>query len=444
MVTVPTIFLLNKEPNCFDNVQNGDEAGVDCGGSCQFLCSFEAVDPTVIWSRAFKITDGVYSVAAYIENQNINSETWAPYVFKLYDSANSLIGEREGKIYIQKNKVIAVFEPNINTGGRIPNRVSFEFTQKLNWNRNTKVYPNLLVTQKVLSGENLRPRIDAIVQNTSLDTAENIELVAIVYDNKENAIAVSRTFIDSLSKDQLSHISFTWPQPFATRQEVCRVANSDSVGSVPESLGVMLAIDRSGSMAAQGKKPPQPLTTVKDAAISFVNKFKGTDQVGVVSFAGTASDPVDSILSNEYKSVIESINNIAISETGTQYTNIADGLEKSYDQLFSKDQTQLTNRAIVLLTDGDPNRPEKTGDPNYPKLSALQTANTLKKAGVEIFTIGLGAEVNPDFLKNLATNPEHYYSATNSEDLAGIYEKIAVKFCSTGPSVVEIIPRILP
>jgi hypothetical protein len=77
-------------------------------------------------------------------------------------------------------------------------------------------------------------------------------------------------------------------------------------------------------------------------------------------------------------------------------------------------------------------------------LSALQTANTLKKAGVEIFTIGLGAEVNPDFLKNLATNPEHYYSATNSEDLAGIYEKIAVKFCSTGPSVVEIIPRILP
>ena len=34
---------------------------------------------------------------------------------------------------------------------------------------------------------------------------------------------------------------------------------------------------------AAGVKPPQPLTTVKDAAISFVNKFKGTDQVGVVS-----------------------------------------------------------------------------------------------------------------------------------------------------------------
>ncbi len=444
MVTVPTIFLLNKQPSCFDKEKNGDEAGVDCGGSCQFLCSFEAVNPTVIWSRAFKVTDGIYTAVAYVENQNINSETWAPYNFKLYDSTNNLIGEREGKTYIQKNKVVAVFEPNINTGGRVPARVSFEFPNELKWNRNNETTPNLLVTQKILSGENTKPRIDATVQNTSLETAENVELVAIVYDNKENAIAASRTFIDSLPKDELSHIAFTWPQPFVTKQEVCRVPNPNSVSSQPESLGVMLAIDRSGSMTAEGKKPPQPLTAVKNAAISFVNKFKGTDQVGVVSFAGTASDPVDSVLTSEYNSVITAIDNIAISETGTQYTNIGDGLEKSYNQLFAADQSQLTNRAVVLLTDGDPNKPEKAGDPNYPKLFALQKAETLKKAGAEVFTIGLGAGVNPDFLKNIASNPEHFYTATKSDDLADIYEKIAVKFCSTGPSVVEIIPRILP
>ncbi len=445
IVIIPTIFLLHKTPTCSDSVQNGDETGVDCGGSCQYLCSSEAVAPTVLWSRAFKVVDGIYSAVAYIENQNINSETWAPYTFKLYDASNSLIGSREGTTYIQKNKVIAVFEPNINTQGKIPARVAFEFSKKLDWNRNAGIPQNLVITQKVLSDEKNKPRIDATVENKSLQTAENIELVAIVYDNKENAIAASRTFVDSLPKDQSSHVAFTWPQPFATKQEICRVSNPDTVGSRPEALGVMLAIDRSGSMAALGENPPQPLTAVKNAAISFVNKFKGTDQVGVVSFAGTASEPVDAPLSTDYSSVISAIQNIAINESGTQYTNIGDGLDKSYGQLSALTASNLTNRAIVLLTDGDPNKPEKSGfKGDYPAVFALQEADEIKKAGTEIFTIGLGTNLNQNLLKTIATDADHFYSATSSADLASIYSKIAVSFCTTGPSVVEIIPRILP
>lgn len=444
VVLIPTIFVLNKAPTCSDGTQNGDETGTDCGGACQRLCSFEAVKPTVLWSRAFKITDGVYSAVAYVENQNINSETVAPYIFKIFDSSNALIAERKGTTYIQKNKILAVFEPNINTGQKIPARVSFEFDEDLEWSRNTTKQPELEITQRSLTNETVRPRIDAGIKNKSLETVENIELVAVVYDNKQNAIAASRTLVDRLAKDEVSNVTFTWPQPFASQEEICRVPNTGSVGSRPQALGVMLAIDRSGSMSSQGSNPPQPLTAVKNAAISFVNKFKGTDQVGVVSFANTASDPVDAPLSQNYSSVVSSIQNISISGAGTQYTNIGDGLDKSQAQLFGPNAGQLTNRVIVLLTDGDPNKPEKSGDRNYPQTFALQEAEEIKKAGVEIFTIGLGSEVNPSFLKSLATVPEYFYTATSSGDLAGIYDKIAIKFCSTEASVVEIIPRILP
>ncbi len=214
LITIPTLFFLHKTPTCFDGVQNGAETGTDCGGACQLICSAETVNPTILWSRAFKVAESVYSAVAYIENPNINSEAWATYVFKLYDANNVIIATQENSTLIPKNKVIAIFEPNINTQGKIPARITFEFTNTLAWNRNDETPPNLLVTQKVLTGEIEKPRIDAIVRNNSLVPVNRIEVVAIVYDNKENAIAASRTFVDSLARDASAHVTFTWPLPF--------------------------------------------------------------------------------------------------------------------------------------------------------------------------------------------------------------------------------------
>src|SRR5574343_394328 len=84
LVAVPAFFLWHETPTCFDSKQNGDEAGVDCGGSCRLLCSFDAISPNVLWTRSFRVAPGVYSAVAYVENHNITSSAVAvPYVFKL-------------------------------------------------------------------------------------------------------------------------------------------------------------------------------------------------------------------------------------------------------------------------------------------------------------------------------------------------------------------------
>lgn len=444
LIITPVFILWYKAPTCFDGKKNGSETGIDCGGKCQLLCSFEGLDPIILWSRAFKITDGVYSAVAYIQNPNINSDTTTTYIFRLYDSDNVLIGTKENQTYIPKNKTVAIFEPNIDTQSKVPARVTFEFTQKLVW-RKTDVRPvELTVTQKSISGETTRPRIDAIVENNSTEDIGRVEVVAIVYDDNRNAIASSRTFIDKLNRDQSVGIAFTWLLPFLTSEYVCRVPLTGVVGSRPEALGVMLAVDRSGSMIIQGTNPPQPLTDVKNAVMSFVRQMRGTDQVGVVSFATTASDPVDSQLSKNYEAVIQKILNIEVGASSTQYTNIADGIEKSMSQFFGDNQTALTNRVIILLTDGIANQPEKEGDKTYPETIAIHKSEEAKTAGVEIFTIGLGNDINVDFLKKIASGDDHYFSATSTSDLKDIYEKIAVRFCSTGPSVVEIIPQVMP
>ncbi|HEV8666356.1 MAG TPA: hypothetical protein VN665_00715, partial [Candidatus Paceibacterota bacterium] len=63
----------NAAPTCFDNKQDGTELGVDCGGSCSLLCQDTARQPTVQWARPFQTGAGIYTAAAYIQNNNVGA-----------------------------------------------------------------------------------------------------------------------------------------------------------------------------------------------------------------------------------------------------------------------------------------------------------------------------------------------------------------------------------
>lgn len=140
------------------------------------------------------------------------------YVFRLYDNGNVLIGERAGTTFIPANQTFAIFEAGIRTGGRVPARTSFSFTDTFVWSQNDATYkPPLLLTNNILlTNESSSPRIDAVLQNESLLTVSNIEAVAIVYDTSDNAIASSRTIVQDLAAGASTPITFTWPTPFSS------------------------------------------------------------------------------------------------------------------------------------------------------------------------------------------------------------------------------------
>src|ERR1035437_2857393 len=78
----PIIF---QKPTCGDLKQNGDETGVDCGGSCPLMCKDKTSDPVVLWSRAFPVLGNTYNLVAFVENQNKNSGVVnMPYEFRIY------------------------------------------------------------------------------------------------------------------------------------------------------------------------------------------------------------------------------------------------------------------------------------------------------------------------------------------------------------------------
>ena len=434
-ISFPVYFLLSTPPTCFDNKQNGDENGIDCGGSCSLMCKSDIIDPIVLWTRTFIVAPGFYNAVAYVENPNANAEAKsANYSLKIYDENNTLITERIGTTYIPPKKRFAIFESAIKSIDREPKRAVFQFTDIPAWDKKSITNDDITIKSSALSNEKTTPRIDAVVQNKTLKDLNNIEFTAIIFDNTREAVGASKTLVESLPAGTSQNIVFTWPMPFATGLESCEIPSD-----------IMVVLDRSGSMAFDNLNPPQPLTDVKNAALSFVDNLTDSSMVGVLSFATNASNPIDAKLSSDFVSIKKVISNISILKVGgLQQTNIGDALASSTAELNSSRHRDGAKKAIVLLTDGVPTRPLKIGDKMWPQKFALDIASSTKSSGISIYAIGLGKDVDPNYLTNLSSGTSYYRTATTTNSLKSIYSSIADSLCKKTPAVIEIIPKLVP
>lgn len=427
-------------PACFDGIKNGDETGIDCGGSCSLVCSESAIKPVVRWDpRLFEVSPGLWSVLVYVENLNKDADaTYVPYSFTIYGGSNEILGERKGVTILPKNKTVGIFEGNITIDKELrPKRAIFELGDKIIWERNENPNPVLVITSSPLLRPDNAPRVEANVKNNNIEEIKNIELVAVIFDGSDNAIAASRTFIESLKKSESTNIFFTWPKPFELGSKVCEKPSD-----------VVLLLDRSGSMASLGLNPPQPLTLAKEAAVSFVKQLSLNDEVSVVSFAAQSKNPIDLSLTSDFNSAEQAVKSVNIESGSTQYTNIYEALHSAWQELVSARAKGGSSKIVILLTDGvatnpkDPNGNTEADDIKYAEDLALKESLNLKKDGLAIYTIGLGDKINESFLKTIASKEDNYFFAPQALDLETIYKNISFRICKEIPARIEITYKI--
>lgn len=218
LVGVPLFFIFYNAPTCFDNKANGDEAGVDCGGSCELLCSAQSLpilsqgDPQVI-----EVASGLYEVVHVVENPNVRGEARAArYVINIFDVDKVVpIKIIEGETYVPPNSTFAIFEGPFNLEAASTTRATFKWKEEsLVWKKNTDPVPELLVREKILKNGESSPRLEAKLSNMSLDDVKNIEVVALLRDEGGSIVAASRTIVDSLRGGESAPVIFTWPEPF--------------------------------------------------------------------------------------------------------------------------------------------------------------------------------------------------------------------------------------
>ncbi len=229
LVGLPLLFLLYQSPTCFDGKQNGDETGLDCGGSCQLLCTAESL-PLILKGdpRIIKTSENNYEIVVLVENPNPFGEIYrARYTIRLYDSSSSVpIRVLDGSTHVPKGITFSIFEGPITLEpGVVPTKATFEWnSEDLVWQKNDLKSPELVINNLKFSREDTTPRLDAVIKNVSLENVSNIDLAALVSNDAGNIFAASKTFVDSLPPGASVPIVFIWPAPFGDR-----VVNTDII-----------------------------------------------------------------------------------------------------------------------------------------------------------------------------------------------------------------------
>ncbi|MFK7930726.1 MAG: VWA domain-containing protein, partial [Myxococcota bacterium] len=167
-------------------------------------------------------------------------------------------------------------------------------------------------------------------------------------------------------------------------------------------MQVALIMDCSGSMYGQN------ITDARAAATSFAERTLdvANRQVAVVAFPGGTR----AAATNDLARITQAIEGL----TPIGSTPLADGLHDARDLLRPRAGVQ---RVFVVLTDGHPDDPDAT----------MAEVHRLKASGARVITIGVGSQVQQDFLRTLASQPGDYHFCSESIELRGTFINLATE-----------------
>ncbi len=434
----PVYQVTHPAPTCFDSKQNGTETGVDCGGPCSASCLVDIKPLNVVWTKAFFLSASSYDLGAYVENPNQNSGVKnARYNFRVLDNSGRVLTQKQGTTEIAPGSGMVIFEPHVNVVGN-PDRVEIIFNQDdlAHWTRGKSGASAITSKNQKLINVDTTPRFDVtLVNNDSVDSADNLTVSAIVYDALRHPVALSRTSVDTVTAGGTQDTFFTWPTRFSKH-------TGGGVCTTP--VDTMLVFDRSGSMSVN-----QKLISAKAAAEAYVDVASQDDKIGLVSFGTTATNPIDQPLSIDHDAVKNSIEKIQVEKGTLQYTDLGEALRAAVVELQSGNYTKGAKMVVVALTDGIANRPLDPANPKnktYPEEYAAQVARVAQSSGMEVYAIGLGSDINEAFLAGrIATDQSHYFKAPTAAYLADAYKRISETVCKEEGFITDIVvtPRAI-
>ncbi len=174
------------------------------------------------------------------------------------------------------------------------------------------------------------------------------------------------------------------------------------------------------------------LTISKQAASEFIDNLNSErDKVALVSFSSSAR--IDSNLTNDFMLVKTKID--SFSANGS--TAIGDALNKATSTISSSSNVKI----LILLTDGIANVPmPHSAANNY----TLEQAQIAKDNGAIVYTIGLGPDVRPELLTQIASDSNKYYFSPTASDLNAIFTSIAHEINTLAASnivITDVLPR---
>lgn len=216
-LAIVLISVVSKTPSCTDGIQNQDEQGIDCGGSCSYLCTSQLRPPTVLFTKTISNGAGRTDVVASVENINATAAAKnVPYTVTIYGDKQIFVQEVTGTLDLPPSSTVPVFISGVSTGNQ---KVLHAFLaiassspQWFSMTNNKNIKPVIFNT--LLGGATTTPRVDAILSNSSVVTLLDVPIIIFVHDEQGEIIAASKTILPSIPAQGQATATFTWGAPF--------------------------------------------------------------------------------------------------------------------------------------------------------------------------------------------------------------------------------------
>lgn len=157
----------------------------------------------------------------------------------------------------------------------------------------------------------------------------------------------------------------------ARPQRVVRLADTDRFG-----IDIVVALDASGSMAAEDFRPRNRFGVAKELIAEFIKK-RTNDRIGIVTFGNRAATRVP--ITHDRRIAEAMLERSDIGEHGNG-TAIGHALATSVNRLRT---SKTRSRVIILVTDGVN---------NSGSIEPMVAAELAARSGIKVYTIGVGSE----------------------------------------------------
>jgi Mg-chelatase subunit ChlD len=310
-------------------------------------------------------------------------------------------------------KLVMDYDTNkfVPAGGFIPNFAAFPQVTEGPIDTPGKIIATLSIGSDLSKAIRVRTKIGSL----ALKALENVPAntnSTLSFDPQSQALSTS-----SNSSYDENVIAQTTPVTIEINKPTlsCGTSPGDS----------MLVIDTSGSMNDHDGTSGTKISNAIASANNFIDimAMQQNNRVGLVNFATTAT--LDSPLTNLFSTIKNQVSSL----TANGATCLQCGINKANQEISTHKNTGVKN-AVIILTDGLAN----SIDGNYHQVSSSTAehaalnaaANGHANNGTVYYTIGLGQDVDSDFLKHLAlsTGGQYYYSPT-TDQLNSIYSQIS-------------------
>jgi len=168
-------------------------------------------------------------------------------------------------------------------------------------------------------------------------------------------------------------------------------------------LAVVMVMDTSGSM--QGT----PLATTQNAAVAFVDNLLPNDKAAVIAFADSVGPPSE--LTGDKPALAATLRGLTAIGATALYDAVVAGVRTAA-------AAPLPRKVVILLTDGQ----------DYGARSSATEEQSLTEAataGVPVFTIGVGEDINIPYLQEVARRSGgQFLAAPAPTDIPAVYDGI--------------------